>query len=216
MSVFSSEDKERIAKAINEAERATSGEVVVVVAKESDNYRFIALLWAALIALLLPLVLIYLPKLTGWRLAFQGPEILYLIQLVWFTVLAFLLQIPAIRYALVPRRIKQRRTRRAAMEQFISQDLHTTQKRTGVLIFVSLAERQAEIIADDGIAKKVEDGVWQQAVDELTRGIAASRPADGFVAAIQQCGLVMAAHFPPGAIDPNEHPNHLIELDDLG
>lgn len=213
MSVFSNDDKQKIADAISAAEATTSGEIVVVVAKESDDYRFIALLWAALIALTLPLVLIYLPQLTGWRLAFSGPETLYLIQLVCFLVLSILLQLPAIRYALVPRHIKQRRTRRAAMEQFISQDLHTTQKRTGVLIFVSLAERQAEIVADDGIAKKVENGVWQQAIDELTKEIAASRPADGFIKAINRCGTIMAEHFPPGVIDPNEHPNHLIELD---
>ena len=214
MSVFSSDDKKRIADAITKAEAATSGEIVVIVAKRSDDYRFTALMWAALLALTLPLVLIYLPRITGWRLAFAGPEILYFIQLVWFIVLALLFQVPAIRHALVPRSIKELRTRRAAMEQFITQDLHTTKKRTGVLIYVSLAERQAEIVADDGINKKVDQSVWQNAVDALTKEMAASRPADGFIKAIAQCGDAMAAHYPPGAHDPDEHPNHLIELDD--
>ena len=214
MSVFSRDEKERIAQAITKAEASTSGEIVVVVAKSSDDYRFTALMWAALIALTLPLILIYLPRLTGWRLAFSGPEILYFIQLIWFIVLAVLFQIPVVRHALVPRRVKELRTRRAAIEQFITQDLHTTKKRTGVLIYVSLAERQAEIVADDGINKKVDQSVWQNAVDALTREMAASRPANGFINAIEQCGAAMAAHYPPGAIDPNEHPNHLIELDE--
>ena len=216
MSVFSLDDKQRISRAITHAEAATSGEIVVVVAKRSDDYRFPALMWAALIALTLPLILIYLPQLTRWRLAFSGPEVLYLIQLICFIVLALLFQMPVIRHALVPRSIKTLRTRRAAIEQFITQDLHTTKKRTGVLIYVSLAERQAEIVADDGINKKVDQSVWQKAVDALTKQMGNGNPADGFISAIEQCGTAMAAHYPPGAPDPNEHPNHLIELDDGG
>ncbi len=216
MSVFSSDDKQRIAQAITKAEASTSGEIVVVVARRSDDYRFIALMWAALLALALPLVLIYLPRLTGWRLAFSGPELLYAIQLVWFLVLTALFQLPMVRYALVPRRIKQLRTKRAAMEHFITQDLHTTRKRTGVLIYVSLAERQAEIIADDGIAKKLDQSVWQQAVDALTKEMSQGNPADGFINAIEQCGAAMASHYPPGACEPNERPNHLIELEGGG
>ncbi|MCP4936951.1 MAG: hypothetical protein GY927_22780 [bacterium] len=216
MSVFSSDDKQRISQAITKAEASTSGEIVVVVAKRSDDYRFTVLMWAALIALTLPLVLIYAPLPNGWRLAFSGPEVLYLIQLIWFIVLALLFQLPVIRHALVPQSIKALRTRRAAIEQFIAQDLHTTPKRTGVLIYVSLAERQAEIIADDGINKKVDQLVWQNAVDALTAQMGNGNPADGFISAINQCGTAMATHYPPGAPDTNEHPNHLIELDDGG
>ena len=213
MSVFSDEEKQQIAQAIGEAEATTSGEIVVVVAKDSDDYRFIALLWAALLALTLPLLLIYAPRLTGWRLAFAGPEVLYLIQLAAFIVLALFFQWSPVRYALAPRRVRARRVRRAALEQFIARNLHTTSQRTGVLIYVSLAERQAEIIADDGIASKTDPKVWQEAVAALTNNIDAGHPVDGFVATIHHCGQALAAHFPPGLSEINEQPNHLIELD---
>ncbi len=213
MSVFSAGDKQAIADAIGEAEAKTSGEIVVVVAKDSDDYRFIALLWAALIALTLPLVLIYAPRLTGWRLAFVGPEVLYGIQLVSFILLGLLLQLPFVRYALAPRSLKAKRVRRAAVEQFIARNLHTTSQRTGVLIYVSLAERQAEIIADDGIASKVDENVWQEAVGELTGNIDKGHPVKGFVATITRCGTALAAHYPPGLSKTNEHPNKLIELE---
>ncbi len=213
MSVFSSSDKQAIADAIGAAEATTSGEIVVVVAKDSDDYRFIALLWAALIALTLPLVLIYAPRLTGWRLAFAGPEVLYAIQLVWFILLGLLLQMPILRYALAPRSLKGKRVRRAAMEQFIARNLHTTSQRTGVLIYVSLAERRAEIIADDGIASKTEQEVWQEAVGEMVAKIDAGHPVDGFTSAIKRCGMALAKHYPPGLSNENEHPNHLIELE---
>lgn len=212
MSLFSEADRERIADAIRRAEQRTSGEIVAIVARESDSYRFIALLWASLIALSLPLVVILAPRLTQWRFAFQGPETLYLMQLVLFIVLALLLQLPALRHALTPWPVKKARAHQRAMQQFIAQDLHSTEQRTGVMIFVSVAEHYVEILADTRIAQKVDPYVWRKTVDELTAAIGAGRPGDGFIAAIEACGEVLAEHFPPGDSNSDELPNHLIEI----
>jgi putative membrane protein len=213
MALFTNSDREAIAQAIREAERNTSGEIVAIVADSSDNYRFIALLWAALIALTLPLLLIYVPRLTSWKLAFQGPEIIYVIQLVWFVVLALFFQLRPVRFALAPASVKRARVRRAAIEQFLAHNLHTTSGRAGVLIYVSVAERRAEIIADSAIAQKVEPQVWRNIVGELVGHIGAGRPAAGFIEAISNCGAVLAAHFPPGRPNGDELPNRLIELE---
>ena len=72
-----------------------------------------------------------------------------------------------------------------------------TKNRTGVLIFVSLAERYARIIADEGIAQKVHSSEWQTAIDVLLIHMRAGRVAQGFVAAIERCSAVLAAHAPP-------------------
>jgi len=72
-----------------------------------------------------------------------------------------------------------------------------TRDRTGVLIFVSLAERYARIIADEGIAAKVSNREWQEAIDALTAHMRDGRIAQGFLAAIERCGTVLAAHAPP-------------------
>ena len=90
--------------------------------------------------------------------------------------------------------------------------LHTTDGRTGVLIFVSVAERYAEIIADAAIHARVPAGEWKAIVDSLTGLIAEGRPGDGFVEAVNSVGACLAQHFPPGAVDPNQLPNHLIVL----
>ena len=82
----------------------------------------------------------------------------------------------------------------------------------GVLLFVSVAEHHAQIIADKGIDAKVAPGTWKHIVDDLTAAIGGGHPADGFVAAITAIGAVLAQHFPPGANDPNELPDHLIIL----
>jgi putative membrane protein len=100
------------------------------------------------------------------------------------------------------------------MEQFVAQNLHTTAGRTGVLIFISAAERHAEIVADAGIEARVPKGTWQGIVSALTAAFSAGRHTDGFVAAIEAVGGHLATHFPPGSYDANELPDHLIVLDE--
>lgn len=92
------------------------------------------------------------------------------------------------------------------------QNLTTTKGRTGVLIFVSVAERYAEIIPDIGIAEKVDASVWQGIVDQLTGDIGEGRPTEAFVTAIESVGAHLVKHFPPGSHDPRQLPNHLIVL----
>ncbi|TGV62285.1 TPM domain-containing protein, partial [Mesorhizobium sp. M00.F.Ca.ET.149.01.1.1] len=84
--------------------------------------------------------------------------------------------------------------------------------RTGVLVFVSIAERYAEIVADSGIDAKVGQDVWDGMVGELTRHAGEDRLADGFVRAIESVGAVLAEHFPVTAGDTNELDDHLVEI----
>ncbi len=204
--MFSDSDETRIAQAITRAEEATSGEIVAVVASESSSYLYAPFLWASVVALLVPWPLIVW---TWWPSAW-----IYLAQLAAFALtLAVTLPRP-IRYWLVPRSIKRARAHRRAMEQFVAQNLHTTAGRTGVLIFISVAEHHAEIVADAAIEERVPKGTWQEIVNRLTAAFGAGRHTDGFVAAIEEVGGHLAVHFPPGSCDANELPNHLIVLDE--
>jgi putative membrane protein len=202
--MISDADKTRIAEAIRQAEAATSGEIFCVIARRSSDYRLVPLAWAALIALLAPLPLIYL---TLWP-----ASVIYIIQLVAFAAAAFGLSRPRIRFRLVPPRAKHDRAHAEALRQFLAHGLHRTEHRTGVLIFASTAERYVEIVADGTINARVAPQVWDDAIAALTDGIKHGRAGDGFVAAIGQCGAVLAAHFPPGALQKNELPDKLVEL----
>ena len=102
--------------------------------------------------------------------------------------------------------------RALSVQQFLAHGLHTTEQRTGVLIFVSLMEHHAEIIADAGISAKVDDAVWREAMDKLVGEIRAGRLAEGLIAAIETTGTVLARHFPRAANDRNELPNGLVLL----
>jgi putative membrane protein len=205
MSLFSKPEEQRIAAAIAEAERNTSGEIVAVIAAESASHLHVPAMAAALAALLVPWPLIYF---TWWPVQW-----IYAVQLAVFALLLLALLPRSIRFALVPRRFKHQRAHRRAVEQFLVQNLHTTEGRTGVLIFLSVAERYAEVLADARIHSRVPAGTWQAIVDELTAGVGEGRAADALIAAISSVGGLLAAHFPPGTTDPDELPNHLIVLE---
>jgi putative membrane protein len=197
-------DKARVSAAIREAEADTAGEIFCVIARHSSDYRLVPLAWAAAIALFAPLPLIYL---TSWPAA-----IIYLAQLAVFLAAAIALSHPKLRFHIVPRQARHDRAHAEAMRQFFAQGLDKTEHRTGVLIFASTGERYAEIVADAGINEKVAPEVWDHAIDALVTAIKAGRPADGFVAAIERCGVVLAAHFPPGALKRHELPDKLLEI----
>jgi putative membrane protein len=204
MRLFSMEEEERISAAITEAERTTSGEIVVVVAAQSDGYHYVPPLVAGIVSLLVPWVLIYFTQL--------GLVPIYLIQLAVFALVTAALMPTAIRTALVPQSVKRMHAHRRAVEQFLARNLHTTEGRTGVLLFVSVAERYVEILADKAIDERVEPGTWKSIVDDLTTAIGDGRATEGFVKAIAGIGAVLARYFPPDAASINELPDHLIIL----
>jgi putative membrane protein len=198
LSFIPTADEKRISDAIIRAEKTTSGEIVAVVAAQCDSYTYAPLLWAALIALALPWPFIFF---TWWPVQW-----IYLLQLVVFAALVLIMMMSNWRFRLVPAAIKRQHAHGRAVEQFLVQNLHTTDGRTGVLIFVSVAERYAESLADKGIHAKVPQAKWQEIVDQLTSDIGAGRTADGFVKAIDSVGAVLAKHFPPGSHDHNGLP----------
>ena len=229
--MLTEQDRSRIEAAVVAAERRTTGEIYCVVARESGDYREVPLAWAALAALAAPAVLLLagvhvtVPDLfaNDWtaeqisataemaaRAALSGA---ILLQGVLFFGVALLVSIPALRRLLTPKGLKRQQVRRRAREQFLAKNLAATRERTGVLIYVSAAEHMAELIADEGIAAKVEPAVWNEAMRLLIAGVKAKRPGEGFENAIGKCADILAEHFPPRPGDnPNELPDAVVLL----
>jgi putative membrane protein len=198
---ISSEEKVQISDAIRRAEQKTSGEIVCVVARSSSDYGYVPLVWSTLIALATPWPLIELTSMAVLRI--------FLIQLVAFAVSALLLSIPRLRMWLVPRAVKRQRAHRAAMDQFLVRGMAHTREHTGVLIFASIAERYARVIADAGIAEKVPPQSWRRAVDCIVANAQKGRIADGLVEAVDICATTLAGPFPRRADDTNELPDRV-------
>jgi putative membrane protein len=117
-----------------------------------------------------------------------------------------------LRLALTPGATKHRRVRRRAVTVFRAAAERRTEGRTGILIYLSMAERRAEIVADDAILKVTDAHTWGEAMTALLVEVKQGRPGDGIVAAIERVGGVLAEHFPRSAGDTNEIPDKLIEL----
>lgn len=178
--LLSPSDLAAIQAAVREAEARTSGEIYCVVADDSSDYFETPLAWAAGVALLGPALLLLVgvhpgvPDFGGGWTAAQvtaaagaaARETLMgaiVLQLVLFVATALVVSLGPVRRLLTPRGLKRERVRREAQAQFLGKNLHATRERTGVLIYVSLWEHMAELIADEGIAGQVEPQVWDRA-----------------------------------------------------
>lgn len=198
---ISAQERTRIADAIRSAETRTSGEIVCVLARTSSDATALPVVVAAAIALALPWLLMAFSDMTVHRIL--------LLQLVVFFALLVPLCLPRVRVALMPRRTRRAIAHRVAMEQFAMRRLARKKDRSGILIFVSLAERYARIVVDDGIAARVPQAEWQAAVDALVTHMRDGRIADGFVTAIDLCGEKLAKHFPRAAASGDELPDRI-------
>lgn len=203
-------DHSRVSAAIREAEKKTSGEIFCVLARASDGYFHVAAaVLAGAIMVLSLLVALWLEW--GWR--HVDASTFVLAQCLAFAAGVILLKaVPSLRIRLVPKRVRYAKAHANAMRQFLSRNVHTTSERTGVLIFVSLAERYAEVVADTGISEKVPQAEWNRIVADLVVAASGKRLTEGFEGAVAAAGALLAVHVPRGTHDRNELDDRLVEI----
>ncbi len=213
-----------VSRAVEQAEAGTAGEIVTIIADRSDRYADIALWWAA-VAALLALALytlfpnFYMAKVMqliggGWgepTLA-DALELALVIVGLKFVGTRLILQYMPLRLWLTPGRVKADRVHGRAIRYFKVGAEKRTHGRTGILIYLSVEEHRAEIVADEAIHAKVPQEQWGEAMAKLVSEAKAGRLTDGMVAAIGDVGAILSAHFPRAADDVNELPDRLIEL----
>ena len=203
-------EHERITEAIRRAEMSTSGEIFCVVARRSDGYFFSAAL--IVMSCILGVSLVVGLILEAWWFDIRLPVFVGAQIAAAAAALVLIYAFPALRQRVSPRRWQYMRAHDNALKQFLARNVHLTAQRTGVLIFVSLAERYAEIVADAGINAKVPQDAWNDVVAGLIDHAQNDRLADGFVSAIDSVAKLLATHFPSRPGDVNELDDHLVEL----
>ncbi len=207
---FTQADHQRISAAITRAERATRGEIYAVFARRSADVTPVSYAAALALCLLCGLVASALGALAGHALPAVA---LALGQCIGAIVLLGALRFhPGLRDLFVPGILARAAAARVAREQFAAHNLHVTQGRTGILIFVSEAEHYAQIIADTGIAERVAPEAWSGMVDTLIRAARDDRLADGLVEVIAEAGAVLEQAFPADGQSVNELPDRLVEI----
>ncbi len=217
-------DRDLVTAAVTRAEALSDGEIVTVVSARSDGYRDVTLHWAVLAMLGVLALLAWRPGLADPLVALFAepwdpatPTGAMLVSALVLEVIAFLLVrgllgVEAVRMALTPGATKARRVRRRARDLFSVGAEQRTRAGTGVLLYLSLAERRAEIVAEHGIHARVAPEAWGEAMAALLAGVRDGRAGEGVAAAVERIGAVLAEHFPRSADDTNELPDRLIEL----
>lgn len=218
------EDHALVAAAVTEAEAETSGEIVTIVAARSDAYHDVALHWSVLAMLLMLALLAWRPGIADALYSFAidrwTPEVplggLFTVALI-LLALTFLLArmvfaAMPLRMALTPGATKARRVRRQALALFRASAERRTTGRTGILLYVSMLEHRAELIADEAIHARVPPERWGDAMAALIVELRQGRTGHGMAAAVREVGRVLAEQLPRAADDVNELPDRVIEL----
>jgi putative membrane protein len=213
-----------VSEAATAAESATSGEIVTVLAERSDGYTDVALLWAAGAAFTAMSVFAAFPQpfLDAWDAAFGGwdhewttgelASLVIALGLAKFLAVMLVQQWEPLKFALIPGPLKTMRVHDQAVRQFKVGAERRTTGRTGVMIYLSMREHRAEIVADESIAAKVPAEVWGEAMGDMLSLIRKGQVAEGLAVGISDVGHVLAEHFPRGSDDDNELPDRLIEV----
>lgn len=221
---LNADDHQRISKAVAAAEAHTSGEIVTILADQSSSYEDVALAWAALaafaaltaIALFPNFYMARLAWLVGsWNREWNAPAAFAVAAFVGAMKFAavWLLQLwRPLKFLLVPPPVKSARVRRRAVTCFRVGADRRTQGRTGILIYLSMREHRAEIVADEAIAAKIDADIWADAMEAMLVELKAGLIADGMIAAIDRVGRILAEHLPRSGDDMNELPDRLIEV----
>lgn len=224
MGYLTDEEHDRVSKAVADAELHSAGEIVTIIADRSDGYSDIALAWCALagFAMIVLMALLPQPFLDAWHAIFgdwgEEPTAAALFALagalgtIVFLLTYALFLSDAVRFALVPGRVKTERALDRAIDLFKAAAERRTHGRTGIVIYLSMQEHRAEIVADEAIAGKVSPETWGDAMAAMLEHLKDGRVADGMIAAVGKVGAVLAEHFPRAEDDQNELPDRLIEL----
>lgn len=224
MTYLTQEQHAIVTDAVREAEKATSGEIVTVLADRSDDYTDVALWWALAASFTAMSLFAALPRpfldlwdslIGGWGHEWSIGELASMtiaLGLISFIAVMLLQMWQPLKFALVPSPIKTSRAHERAIKNFKIGAERRTHGHTGVLIYLSMHEHRAEIVADAPIAAKVSAEVWGEAMADMLAEIKQGRIAEGMAMGVLDVGFVLSQHFPRAEDDENELPDRLIEV----
>ena len=194
---FDKQASEAIATAVREIENQTDAEIVIVIRGRSGPYRHADYLCGSLLAFVGLLFFLFSP--------FAIHEWLVAIEVILLFVLGTFLSSrwPFLRRLLTSKKFRENAARQGAAAMFYEAGIANTRAENGLLIYVSLLERQIEIFADRGVLKAMPPLEWNTSIHEL-KNLANNCEPDKLVASLKRLGKVLAAHMPATGENPNE------------
>ena len=201
---LSAEQSRTVEAAFEAAQARTRAPLVGVLAAASSDHALMPMLWSGLLALATPWPLLIFTRLSAERI--------FLTQLLVCLVAMAVLSLPRVRVLLISRRARRAHAHRAALVQYSVRGIDRAPDRAGVLVYVSLAERYARVIADEGACRFVSAAQWQTVVDELVADLGGGHIARAMSNAAARCADLLAPSFPanPGAAMPHGQRFHVV------
>lgn len=194
--------EEALVRAVREVEAQSCAEIVVTVRKHSGSYRDASALVGAAAAAATLAFGLFSPWPFSLRWIFLDPVLLG-IAAGWGAS-----YIPALRRWVTTSAERRRRVDVHARSTFVERGITKTTGRTGVLVYVSLLERAARVVADTGIAAAVPEEEWRAAVADIERAALRSK-ATAVAHAIAALGPVLSRCLPRATDDVNELPDEV-------
>lgn len=212
---FLSEDEiVKITNAVVKAEQGTRGEIVPMIVGRSSTIGHLPVYIAFMLFSIILVLLIESPSphLSHYLSLWYGLPVVGLFGVCW--VCGYILSpIQIIQRWLIPNQDEESQVWNRARSEWAYNKLQKTTERTGILLFVSMMERKAVILADEGIAKHYPEKTWQDVIDLLTRHLKKGEWVEGFETSIDRCGEILKTHLPATENNINEISDRVIVKD---
>ncbi len=189
-----------IEAAFSAAQQRTRAPIVCVLARSSANYEFAPLLWSGLVGLITPWPLLVFTQLSAQRI--------FIAQLATCFAATAILSLTPLRRVLTPRGVQRANAHRAALAQFSLRGLDRAGERNGVLVYVSLVERYARVVAAEAASQAIAQSQWQGLVDSLVADLRERGPAEALASVPARCVDLLAPAFPPAGDAAPQHRQH--------
>ena len=197
------ESKAALSEAVRAVESCSSAELVVAVRPRAGSYLHADLIWGILAGLAALAVLLY----SRWEF-----------DLVWFLIDPLLAgalfglaasRSDAIRRVFTRPATRRSRVEAAARSTFVERRIHATTGRTGILLYVSVLEREAAFVVDLGVEALAATDAWKKAVSEIEEAV--RQGADGIVVAarLRDLEVLLSPALERSSTDVDELPNEV-------
>ncbi len=205
--LITSQELDKISAQVTELETQSDGEVVPMIVKGSTPRRlfryFLFLMMATLV------------------LAFEIPQHEFLMEtnLIWLVPLllifcfwfsGYLARVDSLLRLFVPQDELSENVEKRALLEFYLSGVKYTKNRTGILIFISLAERKVVVLGDQSISSKISPETWSQICHDMVEKIKSGQLALALEGAILKAGGILKEHFPAHDHNPNELCNGVV------
>ena len=204
---LTNEGLKKIEQSIISAEKKTSGEIVPMIVRRSSTIGHVPIMLFTIF-----LLLFYVSGVYDFSHDFFSES--WLITLAWSVLSIFisllLSKSPKIQRMFVNSIDRDSQSRSRALNEFYQAGLDKTEASTGILLFISLDDHEAVVLADKSISDQLPPETWKEVVQLLLKGAKHKDLAEGFCLAINKCAEILEKNFPILPDDVDELPNQLI------